>query len=72
MYSNPLYLLDNPEEEKKKKRKKKRKKLRPTVNRPVYLGVGLQSGAHDQIYFSVLTIVGFLMCGALTDKRMDL
>jgi hypothetical protein len=47
-------------------------KLRPTVSRPVCLGVGLPSGTHDRISSPVLTIAGFLMCGALSDERMDL
>jgi hypothetical protein len=47
-------------------------KLRPTVSRPVCLVVGLPSGAHDQIFVFCLTIVGFLTCGALSDKRMGL
>jgi hypothetical protein len=29
-------------------------KVRPTVNRPVYLGVWLPSGTRDQIFCSVL------------------
>jgi hypothetical protein len=45
-------------------------KLRPTVSRPVCLGVVLPSVTHDQIFF--LTIVGFLMWGALSDERMSL
>jgi hypothetical protein len=47
-------------------------KLRPTVSRPVYLGIRLQSGAHDQISFHVLAIAVFLMWVALCDERMGL
>jgi hypothetical protein len=46
--------------------------LRPTVSRPVYLGVGLPSGAHDQVFVFCLTIAGFLMWGTLSDERMGL
>jgi hypothetical protein len=46
--------------------------VRPTVSRPVCLGVWLPSGAHDQIFVFCLTIAGFLMCGTLSDQRMGL
>jgi hypothetical protein len=46
--------------------------LRPTVGQPVCLGVGLLSGAHDQIFVFGVTIAGFLMWGTLSDVRMGL
>jgi hypothetical protein len=46
--------------------------LRPTVSRPACLGVGLASGAHDQIFVFCLTIEGFLLWGSLSDERMGL
>jgi hypothetical protein len=46
--------------------------LQPTANRPVCLGVGLSSGAYDQIFVFHMTVVGFLMWGAIVDKKMGL
>jgi hypothetical protein len=46
--------------------------LRPTVSRPVFIGVGNQRGPHDQILVFCLMITGFLMWGALFDERMGL
>jgi hypothetical protein len=50
----------------------KKLKLRPTVRRSVCLGVGLPSGAQDQIFVFFLIIAGFLMWGTLCDERTSL
>jgi hypothetical protein len=47
-------------------------KLRPTVSRPVCLGVGFPSGADDQIFFFNLTVADFLMWDTLSEERMVL
>jgi hypothetical protein len=44
--------------------------LRRTISQPVCLGVGLPSGAHDQIFVFCLTIAGFLLWSSLSDERM--
>jgi hypothetical protein len=46
--------------------------LRPTVSRPVCLGVRPPSGAYDQIFVFCLTIAGFLMWDTFSDERMGL
>jgi hypothetical protein len=46
--------------------------LRPTISRPVCLGVRLQSGAHDQIIVFCVTIAGFLMWDTLSGERTGL
>jgi hypothetical protein len=46
--------------------------LLPTVSRPVFLGIGLPSGALDQIFVFVLMIAGFMMWGTLSDEKMGL
>jgi hypothetical protein len=47
-------------------------KLRPTASRPVCLRVGLPSAASGQIFVFCLTVVGFLIWGALSDEKMGL
>jgi hypothetical protein len=46
--------------------------LRPTVSRPVCLGVGIPSGASDQIFVFCLTVTGFLMRGTTSDEGTSL
>jgi hypothetical protein len=47
-------------------------KSRPTVSRPVCLGVERPFGTYDQIFLFCLTIVGFLMLGIFSGERMGL
>jgi hypothetical protein len=47
-------------------------KLRPTVSRPVCVGIWLPFGARDQIFVLCLTFAGLMMMGALSDELMGL
>jgi hypothetical protein len=50
--------------------------LRPTVSRPVHLGVRPPSGDRDQFFFLLeiffSTVTGLLFCSALSDERTGL
>jgi hypothetical protein len=46
--------------------------LRPTVSRPVCLGIKHPSEAYNQIFITVKKVSGLWMWGALSDERMGL
>jgi hypothetical protein len=46
--------------------------LRPTVSRPVCLGIEHPSGAYDQIFITYVTVTGLFLWGALSDERSGL
>jgi hypothetical protein len=46
--------------------------LRPTVSRPVCLGIKHPSGTYDQILYYCQTVAGMLIWGALSDERTGL
>jgi hypothetical protein len=46
--------------------------LRPTVSRPVSLGIKHPFGAYDQIFITYVTVAALFLWGALSDERTDL
>jgi hypothetical protein len=46
--------------------------LRPTVSRPVCLGIKHPTGAYDQIFITCVTVTVFFLWGALSDERSGL
>jgi hypothetical protein len=46
--------------------------LRPTVSRPVCLGIKHPSGVYDQIFITCVTVTALFLWGALSDGRSGL
>jgi hypothetical protein len=46
--------------------------LRPTVSRPICLGIKHPSGAYDQIFITCVTVTVLFLWGALSDEKSGL